>query len=174
MRWRRLAMTILLAFVVAINASSLGWAIASNDTQSIISSVFGIIFSVYVLVLACRSVNEQEVYLHTKAVIQITTLSTIATSLFFAAAILPDTPPVTTDISQELESTPVGLWYAILALYSVVFAISITTPLGPKLHFPPERIYSEKTVMAITNKDEENVCGAVGTISHTFCSYFTY
>jgi len=53
---------------------------------------------------------------------------------------------------------------ATFAIYVVFLVIALTRPLGPKLHFPSERIYSEKTVMAIMNKDEENVCGLVGMI----------
>jgi len=57
-------------------------------------------------------------------------------------------------------------FYATFAIYVVLLVIAVTRPLGPKLHFPSERIYSEKTIMAITNKDEENVCGLVGMMKN--------
>lgn len=162
MRRRKLSVTLLLAFIVALNASSLGWAIVTHGTQSIVTGDFGIIFSTYLLILAVYSINQEDVRLHTESILHITALSTIATSLFFASIILPDTTAVTTNVIEELRGdVPMGLWYATLVLYAIVSAISITTPLGPKLHFPPERIYSERTVSAITNKDEENVCGDV-------------
>lgn len=152
-------MSILLAFVVAINASSFGWSITSSDPRSIITNVLQIVLSLYLLVLAGLSVKELDVVAHTYSILHITALSTTITLLFFAAAILPSTPPVA---AGEVDHVPVGLWYATLVLYALVCVISITTPLGPKLHFPSERIYSEKVIMAITNKDEENVCGLVG------------
>lgn len=164
-------MLVLLASVVAVNASSLGWSIASNHTRSIIIGVLQTVFSLYLLILAGRSIKQNDVHSHTETVVHITALSIVATALFFTAAILPSTPPVTASITKEDVNAPPGLWYATLALYTLVFVISITTPLGPKLHFPPERIYSEKTIMATTNKDEENVCGVVGTVLVTFVSY---
>ncbi|EPQ52410.1 hypothetical protein GLOTRDRAFT_26339, partial [Gloeophyllum trabeum ATCC 11539] len=39
---------------------------------------------------------------------------------------------------------------------------TMTTPWGPNLHYPPEHIYSEKVVEAITSRYEDNVCGVVG------------
>lgn len=72
---------------------------------------------------------------------------------------MPETSSVT---RNDLDGILPGLWWAIFVLYALVFAISTTVPLGPKLHYPPERIYSEKIVAATTNKDEENVCGLVG------------
>jgi len=54
------------------------------------------------------------------------------------------------------------IWYVVLALYGLSTVVAITTPLGPPLHFPVSRIYSEKTVAAITNQAADNVSGATG------------
>lgn len=54
------------------------------------------------------------------------------------------------------------VWYVVLGLYAFSTAVAITTPLGPPLHFPASRIYSEKTVAAITNQAQDNVSGVTG------------
>ncbi|KAJ2928555.1 hypothetical protein H1R20_g8545, partial [Candolleomyces eurysporus] len=53
------------------------------------------------------------------------------------------------------------MWVAIIVLYILTATLAFTTPLGPPLHYPPEYIYSEKTVKAITNEDPENVSGLI-------------
>jgi hypothetical protein len=54
-------------------------------------------------------------------------------------------------------------WYVVLGLYASSTFIAVTTPLGPALHFPVSRIYSEKTVAAITNQAMDNVSGVTGS-----------
>jgi hypothetical protein len=152
-------MATLLTFAAAINASSFGWSIASDDNKLITTNVLSTVFSLYLIVLTGLSVNQQDVHSHTKSIIHIASLATAAASLFCVAAIIPET---TSANGGDYERAPVGLWYTTFGLYSLVFAISITRPLGPMMHYPPEMIYSEKITMAITNKDEENVCGVVG------------
>ncbi|KAF8627345.1 hypothetical protein AX15_004416 [Amanita polypyramis BW_CC] len=78
-----------------------------------------------------------------------------------ASVIIPGIPPPLTSSVGE-EPLIQGIWYTILGLYTVKAIVSLTTRLGPPLYYPPERIYTEKTVTAITNPDLENVCGAVG------------
>jgi hypothetical protein len=153
-------MSIFLVFVVCIDAASLGWSITSRDPRFIATNALWTVFSVYLLILTVLSVRQLDVVKHTHSICHIAALSTAAALLFFIAAILPDArPPVVTSASEQV---PSGLWFAALVLYALVCSISVTTPLGPKLHLPSERIYSEKVIMAITNKDEENVCGSVG------------
>ena len=50
-----------------------------------------------------------------------------------------------------------------LAIY-----IAVNIPAGSPVHYPVEKIYSEKIVSAITNKDEQNVAGV------SFCSIWDY
>jgi hypothetical protein len=158
-------MSIFLAFVVCIDAASLGWSLTARDPRFIATNALWTVFSVYLLVLAVSSVRQLDVVKHTHSICHISALSTITTLLVFIATVIPDAPqPVATSTSERL---PSGLWYATVVLYALVCSISITTPLGPKLHLPSERIYSEKVIMAITNKDEENVCGSVGAFFST-------
>ncbi|KAL9710252.1 hypothetical protein Ac2012v2_006548 [Leucoagaricus gongylophorus] len=151
-------MSILLTFVVAINASSLGWSITSTETKRILTTLFQTSFSLYLLIVTGSSVNQRDVESHTRSIIHITSLTIVVTGLFCVAGIMPNS---TFDGISRLEIRRDD-FYATSAIYVVLLVVAMTRPLGPKLHFPSERIYSEKTVMAITNKDEENVCGLVG------------
>lgn len=153
-------MSILLTFVVAINASSLGWSITSTETKRILTTLFQTSFSLYLLIVTGSSVNQRDVESHTRSIIHITSLTIVVTGLFCVAGIMPNS---TFDGISRLEIRRDD-FYATSAIYVVLLVVAMTRPLGPKLHFPSERIYSEKTVMAITNKDEENVCGLVGTV----------
>jgi len=155
-------MSALLTFVVAINASSLGWFITSAETDRILSALFQTSFSLHLLVLTSLSVHQRDVASHTRSIIHITSLATVVTSLFCVASIMPSST-LGGISSREIRRDD---FYATFTIYVVFLVIAVTRPLGPKLHFPSERIYSEKTVMAITNKDEENVCGLVGTMKN--------
>ena len=64
--------------------------------------------------------------------------------------------------ATEREGAPLGLWYAVLGLYCAALFLAITMPRGPKLHFPSEVIYSEKTLLQTTSKYEDNVDGMTG------------
>jgi len=152
-------MSALLTFVVAINASSLGWSITSAETNRILSALFQTSFSLHLLVLTGLSVHQRDVASQTRSIIHITSLATVVTSLFCVASIMPSS--TVGGISSRRDD-----FYATFAIYVVFLVIAVTRPLGPKLYFPSERIYSEKTVMAITNKDEENVCGLVGMMKN--------
>lgn len=155
-------MSALLTFVVAINASSLGWSITSAEINRILSTLFQTSFSLHLLVLTGLSVHQRDVASHTRSIIHITSLVAVVTSLFCIASIMPSLT-VGGISSREIRRDD---FYTTFAIYVVFLVIAVTRPLGPKLHFPSERIYSEKTVMGITNKDEENVCGLVGMINN--------
>ncbi|PSR83532.1 hypothetical protein PHLCEN_2v5686 [Hermanssonia centrifuga] len=79
--------------------------------------------------------------------------------------------PVTSIVSDSMLDT--ALWYTSLVLYLFACILIVTTPRGPPLHFPPERIYSEKTVMAITSRRKDNVSSITGA-SVWDILYFNY
>jgi hypothetical protein len=160
---RKIAISLLLAAVLVINAISLGWAVANNETADIAILAIQVGFSVFLVVLAFRSVNLDTPNAHSRYILHLTSLSTIATALLGTTVLLPDTPPLTASNDESLVLR--RLQYARLALYALVCLITITTPLGPPLHYRPEDIYSEKTVQTITNTTEENVSGSIGKFS---------
>jgi hypothetical protein len=61
-----------------------------------------------------------------------------------------------------LDSVLPSLWYTSLLLYILALVTALNIPCGPPLHYPPSAIYSEKTALAIKNKEENNVSGVYG------------
>ncbi|KAI8972894.1 ATP-binding cassette transporter [Trametes punicea] len=157
MRLRKLIMAALLAVIVAVQAVCLGWSIVEEDRLNIAVYSLQLVFALYTLVVAVRAVNQTYSH-HSRSVVHLSVLTFFATALLTTTAILPSKPmPV---ISVFGSSTPpLALWYTVYALYAVCMAIVATTPRGPPLHFPSEKIYSEKTLMQVTSHYEDNVCG---------------
>jgi len=154
-------MSFLLGVILVIDTICLGYSAANNERSSLAIYAIHIAFSLYVLVLAVRSVNQDSIGPHSESILHLTALMTLATALLGATAILPVTPP---PVAASLETVPAlrGLWHLSLGLYTVVCIMSFTTPRGPRLHYPPESIYSDKTISARTNLEQDNVCGVVG------------
>ena len=101
---------------------------------------------------------------HRRSIIHIIVLSTIAATAMGVSTIIPRTTlPVASSVNEE--PLVQAMWYIVLVLFILADIAALTTRLGPALHYPPEKIYSKKTVMGITNPDLENVCGMVGTFS---------
>ncbi|KAJ2928533.1 hypothetical protein H1R20_g8544, partial [Candolleomyces eurysporus] len=172
MQWRKTYIAVLLALVVSLNIVVLGCAFANNETEELIIASLQLSFSFYLLVLAGDSAFQNNVNAHSTAILHLTTLTTVASLLLGSAAILPEgPPPVAKDRSSpSFLSVLLGtsdnvllnaLWITIVVLYTLTTTLAFTTPLGPPLHYPPEYIYSEKTVKAITNGDPENVSGLI-------------
>lgn len=90
----------------------------------------------------------------------LTGLTTFASLLLVALAILPADSRVVVSIDGIPALT--GLWHAAVVLYVLTAIVVVITPTGPALHYPPEAIYSEKTVLQATNTDQENVTGVIG------------
>lgn len=162
MRWRKLLISFLLSLTVIINAVALGFAAANEEQYDVIVASLQLFFSLYVFLLSARSVGQTTAHEHANSILHVTGLTTVAFALLGSIAILPDSPPpVAASGVGRSEPVLVYLWYTLVGLYTILCVLTFTTPLGPPLYFPPENIYSKKTVESITNKDEENVCGLI-------------
>ncbi|TFK92526.1 multidrug resistance-associated ABC transporter [Polyporus arcularius HHB13444] len=162
MRLRKLTVTSLLATILIIQTICLGWSITEDDRHNIAVYSLHVAFALYTLVLSGLSIN-QTYAAHTKSIIHLCVLTFAATILLGTTAILPSTPfPGTGTSILSISGAPSALWYTVIALYAVCLCIVVTTPRGPRLHFPTENIYSEKTLMQITSKYDDNVCGITG------------
>lgn len=163
MRLRKLAVAALLATILAIQSVGLGWSILDDDHANVIMYGLHMAIALYTLIIAVRSIKLRDSE-HSTAVIHLFVLTFLPSALLFTTAILPSTPFPIAQL-YESSSVPLALFYATLALYILALAIAISTPRGPKLHFPSEYIYSEKTLMQTTSKYEDNVCGVTGMCS---------
>ena len=159
MRWRKALLSLFLVFAVVISTLSLGWSIANNDHDDMKIYGLHLFFALYVFVISTRSVLQVVTADHSTSVLHLTALLTVAFLLLGSAAILPSPPKA---VSNDDESVLLGLWYALLGIYTAGCILAYSTPLGPPLHFPPSDIYSEKTIKSIANADERNVCGITG------------
>lgn len=160
MRQRKLVISLLLSAILVIDAILLGWFIAHDKAKEIGTYAVHIGFCLYTLGLALRSVNQNTSSLHSESILHLTALSSLASVSLSSIAILPDAPA----ILSLVETTPMllYLWHTKLGLYMILCVLTITTRQGPRLRYPLDRIYAEKTRLAGTNTAEENVSGSVG------------
>jgi hypothetical protein len=153
-------MSVALTLVLAVETASLGFSASTADLSTIATYTLRLVFTIYILILAVRSMNQDSTDTHSESLWHLSSFA--ASALLFATAILPPTPiPVAEASSQTLDVFK-SLGWASLALYFISFAIISTIPQGPPLHFDPEKIYSEKTIATTTNVAPDNVCGVTG------------
>ncbi|KAG2008510.1 ATP-binding cassette transporter [Coprinopsis cinerea AmutBmut pab1-1] len=157
MRRRKAGIALLLALAAAVNAIALGYAISNDARPESIVAILQLAFTLYILVLSTKVSFTDEIAAHCELVLHLAVLSSVSTLLLLTAAILPDSLASHSDIGSQ------GLWYGVIALYSAVCVVAVTTPTGPPLNYPPEAVYSDKVVQSITNPDPENVCGVTGS-----------
>ena len=153
MRRRKYFIAIVSTFSVAVTTATLGCSI--SDANSYLITVYALqtSFAVYVLVLSLLSIRQEP---HKESVLHLTALSTLAFVLFGLSAIMPlhdDTK------NGSIMSLPC---YTLSIIYAITSATCFTTALGPPLHYPPSNIYSDEVTNSIVNREEVNVCGAVG------------
>lgn len=157
-------LTVTAACIVALSTGCLGYAIANGERDfAAIYSVY-VCFATYLLIICGLSLNQSSADSHCRSILHVIVLSTIAVTAMGASAIIPfTTSPATSSVNDE--PAVQIIWYTVLVLLTLMDTAALTTRLGPPLHYPPEKIYSEKTVIGITNPDLDNVCGMVGTFS---------
>ncbi|KAG9313459.1 hypothetical protein JVU11DRAFT_5783 [Chiua virens] len=160
----KLLVSVLLAAILILQSISLGWIFSTEEGDG--NLIYGLhaSYAFYLAALAVRSVYQNAVESHSESMIHLAVLTLVPTILLFATAILPTSQPITISMLQSsLGPTLLGIWYTVLSLYFVATVIVFTIPTGPPLHYPSETLYSEKTLKAVMNRDENNVSGVVGT-----------
>lgn len=159
---RKLVVAILFFLDVSLVATSFGWALASGDVlgRDAAALALRLLFDLYMLAVSIVWVTQHDVDTHWPTTVHLSALSGFAFLMLAVTAIVPASPPPATTVADAAYSGALqGLWYASLAISFVVFAICSTVPRGPPLHFPSERIYSEKTLATSTTHVPDNVCG---------------
>ncbi|KAJ7064951.1 multidrug resistance-associated ABC transporter [Mycena amicta] len=154
---RKIFLSLLFAVVVALQAAGLALSLVNpQEDEKVTTYALHLAYAVYVFAFAVLSVARNDVQSNSERMWHICALSSCPAFALGFTAILPnDNIVASADTWQDL-------WYAVLAAYILASITAWTTPLGPALHYPPEDIYSPKTVNAATNTDQENVTGVVG------------
>ena len=154
-------MSFFFSSILVMQCVSLGWSITEGDEQNIAVYALQVAFALYTLSISTAAINQTYAK-HSRVLVHLSALTFIAVLLLATTAILPENPLPATSIFRHESGAPLGMWYATLALYGVCLFMAATTPRGPPLHFPSEQIYSDKTLMQITSRYEDNVCGVTG------------
>ena len=172
-RMRKLLLVAIYALLVAVDTTALGYSFAFPTAQETVSYLLRVIFDIYLVTLAALTIQDVDVPHHWVAVVHLSTLSILAFAFSFVASILPKTDDVEVYFVEDSDEPRllVGLWYTNLLLTFLAVMISITTPRGPKLHFPSEAIYSEKTLETSTTHAFDNVCGISGNRHYITCDF---
>lgn len=162
--YRKLILTANVACIVGLSTVCLGYAFANAERDFAVIYLAYVGFATYLLLICGLSLTQSSTDSHRRSILHIIVLSTIAATAMAVSAIIPRTAlPVASSVNEE--PLVQVMWYIVLVLLILADIVALTTRLGPPLHYPPEKIYSEKTVLGITNPDLENVCGMVGTLS---------
>lgn len=163
MKLRGILLVISFVGIVSLQAISLGYAVSFSLSTATVTHSLHVLYAAHLLVLAVQSVGKNMFYSHTRNIIHISVLTTLAFGLSGFTALFPrDQTSISAPVKESQPPFLQAVWYVVLGLYAFSTAVSITTPLGPTLHFPASRIYSEKTVATITNQPVDNVSGATG------------
>ncbi|KAF7343123.1 ATP-dependent bile acid permease [Mycena venus] len=155
MRGRKIILTVISSLLVLVQAARI---CLGGDVAICTPDLF---FAVYFFAVTASSIARQTVATHTESIWHLASLTMLAVAFMGFSAILPSEKlPVITLKSQD--SILTALWYTAFALYILELIAALNIPLGPALHYPPSAIYSKKTTLAITNKEESNVSGIYG------------
>lgn len=156
--------------LVAVDTTAFGYTLAVGIFNvASVSFALRAIFDVYLIILATLSTQDVEVPHHWVTVVHLSALITLAFSSAFFTSILPETDDVQNYGLGSSEDTLLrALRYANLGLNLLCMIRVITISRGPKLHFPSEAIYSEKTLETSTTRHYDNVCGLSGEFVFLF------
>ncbi|KAH6918109.1 ATP-binding cassette transporter [Coprinopsis sp. MPI-PUGE-AT-0042] len=160
-RRRKGAMVILLALSQILSAIITAFKFqGNNNTKEQVVACLQLAFSVYLLGISAYPFVVSGRKLHNIFVWHIAILATIAALALCLVSVVPRAPVVGT--GPGIHGFLRDSWYALSGIYGIVGALAFTTPSGPPLHFPPENIYADDTVKAISNANPDNVCGVTG------------
>lgn len=156
-------LVIAFAVIVSLQTVSLGYSISFSSPTVTATHLLHVLFSVYLSVLATQSIGKCTISSHTRRTIHLSALTALAFVLLGSTALFPGDRVSISIVADDSQPRFIQVvWYVVLGLYASSTFIAVTTPLGPALHFPVSRIYSEKTAAAITNRALDNVSGVTG------------
>ncbi|KZO97554.1 multidrug resistance-associated ABC transporter [Calocera viscosa TUFC12733] len=163
---KKIALTALLALLVACEAVTLGFLAASTTSaQPLAASSLRLASAVYILVFSACSISDSGVNTHWAGLIHLSVLTAGGVLLLGISAILPDDDALAEVLAAapDLGEAIAPLQYTVFMLYLAAVSLASTIPRGPPLHFPPAQIYSLKTLSTSAPTTKDNVCGIVQT-----------
>lgn len=154
-------MVALLGLDLFVTCISLGWSFAAGDVDAndTFGSILRLLFLAYLFAVAIPWIFYDQIDMHWPVTVHISALSFLAFALLGVTAILPDVPLPSTSGLQGYSAVLQVLWYTSFVLLLAITTIAINIPRGPLLHYPSERVYSEKTMALTTTHVPDNVCG---------------
>ncbi|KAJ6612172.1 multidrug resistance-associated ABC transporter [Mycena sp. CBHHK59/15] len=163
---RKIFLRTLVAALLIVEAFGHSWLVAHGENWDKGVLIFDLCYTLYLFCLGTLCVDQVE--RHSEFMWHLTTLTTLPAMLMLFATILPVNQGTASSSSPAL-----WFWRAVLSIYAALAVVTLTTPLGPPLYYPPSAIYSEETASAITNTEKENVTGVAGS-SPWGTLYFSY
>ncbi|KAH7096201.1 multidrug resistance-associated ABC transporter [Auriculariales sp. MPI-PUGE-AT-0066] len=163
MQLRKTVVVVILLINFTLLGTAFGWSLTAGDvpTADAVAFLLRLLFTVYCLAVSIVWVSQNEVDPHWATTIHLSALTTLHAFLLLVTAILPESPAPSTSSMVAYPAVLIGLWYTNLVLSWAIAVICITIPRGPLLHFPSERIYSEKTLGTTTTHVPDNVSASV-------------
>jgi hypothetical protein len=159
-RISKLVLSVIFALLVVNHAIGLGWAVASGDGYVVPSTLHLITFA-YLLTLCGSNLSANTISTSWPTVIHISALTALSFLLQATSLLLPSERPSTS--SPEGESNGTTFWFISWVLTTVAMMLSWTIPRGPSRHFPPERVFTLKTLANASSLERNNVSAAVST-----------
>jgi hypothetical protein len=145
--------------ILSLQTVKLAWFASTAGTTSIVEYALHVAFALYTLTVTLYSLPTAGINTHAHTMVHLSVLTFVATILLGVTAIVPGS--YHTAMSAPPSFALTALWYTVFALYFVALAVASSTPLGPTLYYPAQRIYDEKTIAKTTNTTRANVSGAV-------------
>lgn len=152
------------------HAVSLGYNIVaspSSTLRSILPPIFYLILILYMIALTSSSITTTEVDEHWPIVIHLSALSALSLLAQCVSVLVPNDGTISissdasilslgrviitqiyhrSDADQNYDDEMNGFWYSSLFLTLFVTIIATTMPRGPDRYFPPERVYTIKSL----------------------------
>ncbi|KAI0062503.1 ATP-binding cassette transporter [Artomyces pyxidatus] len=157
---RKTVLSFMFAIILAIQSTSLAYSIYLSLTAFVATYALNIVFAVYLTCISVRPLFPDSTSSHAETMVHLSVLTFLAFVSLGTTALIPEDTISTSD--EDLPPFLKVLWNVVFVFYTGACFLAVRMPLGPALHFPPSRIYSEKTVAAISNMAPDNVSGETG------------
>ena len=159
-RISKLILSIIFALLVVDHAIGLGWAVSSGDGYVVPSTLHLITFG-YLLALCASNLSASTISTSWPAVIHLSALTALSSLLQATSLLLPSEHPSIS--APEDESNGTTFWFISWVLTTVAMMLSWTIPRGPPRYFPPERVFTLKSLANASPSTRNNVSTAVST-----------